>query len=155
MRPVPNDGKFSALSRGKISEQSNKYFFLLFTKFWKILVGSILPPLGLYRYHIIRKYIYNFFIFWDFKKRTTPSWSVNFSRFFDVSSSKSHIFSQKFSFFLTDLTKKFEKNFQKFVQARDLRPVQTTANFVLYHVVKFQLNRISTFFAIYKTNFHF
>ena len=47
---------------------------------------------------------------------------MNFSRFFDVSSSKSHIFSQKFSFFLTDLIKKFEKKFQKFFQVRDLRP---------------------------------
>ena len=27
---VPNDSKFCALSRGKISEQSNKYFFAIY-----------------------------------------------------------------------------------------------------------------------------
>ena len=121
MRLVPNDGKFCALSRGKISEQSNKYFFCYLQNFEKFWLGQFCPPpLGLYRYHIIRKYIYNFFIFWDFKKRTTPSWSVNFSRSFDVSSSESHIFSQKFSFFLTDLTKKIEKNFQNFCENPNL-----------------------------------
>ena len=125
--------------------------FLLFTK--QIFGWVNLAPLGLY--HFIRISIYNFFIFWDFKKRTTPSWSVNFSRSFDVSSSESHIFPKNFHFFWLIWLKKLKKNFKNFFKLETCDRYQTTANFVLYHVVEFQLNRISTFFAIYKTNFHF
>ena len=80
---------------------------------------------------------------------------MNFSRSFDVSSSESHIFSQKFSFFLTDLTKKIEKNFQKFFQARDLRPVPNDGKFCALSRGKISAQSNKYFFAIYKTNFHF
>ena len=96
-----------------------------------------------------------FFNFWDSKKRTTASWSVNFSRYFDVSSSKFIFFPKNFHFFLTDLIKKFEKNSKTFFKLKTCNWYLTPANFVLYHVVKFQLNWINTFFAIYKRKFHF
>ena len=111
------------------------------------------PPLG---FTISFEYLYiTFFIFWDFKKRTTASWSVNFSRFFYVSSSKSHIFPKNFHFFWLIWLKSLKVIFKNFFKLETCDRYQTTANFVLHHVVKFQLNRISTFFAIYKTHFHF
>ena len=64
-------------------------------------------------------------------------------------------FSQKFSFFLTDLTKKFEKKFQKFFQARDLRPVPNDGKFCALSRGKISAQSNKYFFAIYKTNFHF
>ena len=52
--------------------------------------------------------------------------------------------------------KKLKKNnFENNFKLESCDRYQTTANFVFYHVVKFQLNQISTFFAIYKANFHF
>ena len=80
---------------------------------------------------------------------------MNFSRFFDVSSSKSHIFSQKFSFFLTDLTKKFEKKFQKFFQARDLRPVPNDGKFCALSRGKISAQSNKYFFCYLQNKFSF
>ena len=80
---------------------------------------------------------------------------MNFSRFFDVSSSKSHIFSQKFSFFLTDLIKKFEKKNQIFFQAIRLLLVTNDGEFCASSRGKISAQSNKYFFAIYKTNFHF
>ena len=80
---------------------------------------------------------------------------MNFSRFFDVSSSKSHIFSQKFSFFLTDLTKKFEKKFQKFFHARDLRPVPNDGKFCALSRGKISAQSNTYFFCYLQNKFSF
>ena len=80
---------------------------------------------------------------------------MNFSRSFDVSSSESHIFSQKFSFFLTDLTKKIEKNFQNFFQARDLRPVPNDGKFCALSRGKISAQSNKYFFCYLQNKFSF
>ena len=151
MQPVPNDGKFCALSRGKISAQSNKYFFCYSQN--KFLGGSIWPPLG---FTTLFEYLYITFLFFEISKNEQhhrDQWI--FLVFLMYQAQKVIFFPKNFHFFWLIWLKNLKKIFKNFFKLETCDRYQTTANFVLHHVVKFQLNRISTFLLFTKQIFIF
>ena len=145
----------------------NPYFMKIFdkakfpkspkiSKFWNISLGSFwIFNIEKVCFRHSPLYIYNFFIFWNFKKRTTPSWSMNFLVLLMYQAQNSYFFPKIFIFFWLIWLKNLKRNFEKFYKLETCNWYQTTANFMIYHAVRFQVNRICTFFAINDTNFHF
>ena len=101
----------------------------------------------------------NFLFFWRIKKRTTPSKSVNFCGFFDVYNlyiTQKKNFSKNFFTFTWLIKGTILKKFWKFFfKLEDWDRLQTTGNFVLYHVPEFHQDCLSTFLAISISKFQF
>ena len=107
-------------------------------------LGHFGPPLG---FTISFEYLYITFLFLRFQKKEHHHCNLWIFLEFLIYQAQNSYFSKKI-IFLTDLIKKFEKKIKKFFKLETCDRYQTTANFVLYHVVKCQLNRISRFYYL-------
>ena len=102
-------------------------------------LGQFDPPLG---FTISFEYLYIIFLFFEISKNEQhhrDQWI--FLVFLMYQAQKVIFFPKNFHFFWLIWLKKLKKIFKNFFKLETCDRYQTTANFVLYHVVKFQLNR--------------